>query len=147
VIGGCFVAAALHQNIQDIPILIQRPPQVMSLATNRAEIKAGTPMVSSKVSHERPFDPCQWSERASSGIVSRLAFSYPYIHTLRWADRPQQCPRCQSHHIGRWGTYQYHPGCKRYWCHRCKRTFNDLTDTLLHQSQRPLAYWIRATSL
>ena len=23
-----------------------------------------------------------------------------YIHTLRWKDRPLQCPRCQSHHIG-----------------------------------------------
>ena len=70
-----------------------------------------------------------------------------YIHTLRWKDRPLQCPRCQSHHIGRWGTYQYRPGCQRYWCHSCKRTFNDLTDTLLHQSQRPLAYWILATFL
>ena len=53
-----------------------------------------------------------------------------YIHTLRWKDRPLQCPRCQSHHIGRWGTYQYRPGCKRYWCHNCMRTFNDLTETL-----------------
>jgi transposase-like protein len=70
-----------------------------------------------------------------------------YIHTLRWKDRPLQCPRCQSHHIGRWGTYQYRPGCKRYWCHGCKRTFNDLTDTLLHRSQRPLAYWVLATFL
>jgi transposase-like protein len=70
-----------------------------------------------------------------------------YIHTLRWKDRPLQCPRCQSHHIGQWGMYQYRPGCKRYWCHSCKRTFNDLTATLLHQSQRPLAYWILATFL
>ena len=70
-----------------------------------------------------------------------------YIHTLRWKDRPLQCPRCQSHHIGRWGTYQYRPGCKRYWCYSCKRTFNDLTNTLLHQSKRPLAYWILATFL
>jgi transposase-like protein len=50
-----------------------------------------------------------------------------YMHTLRWKDRPRQCPRCQSHHMGRWGTYQYRPGCKRYWCHSCKRTVNDLT--------------------
>jgi transposase-like protein len=70
-----------------------------------------------------------------------------YIHTLRWKDRALQCPRCQSHHIGRWGTYPYRPGCKRYWCHDCKRTFNDLTATLLHQSKRPLAYWILATFL
>ena len=25
-----------------------------------------------------------------------------YIHTLRWKDRPLQCPRCQSHHVGPW---------------------------------------------
>jgi transposase-like protein len=70
-----------------------------------------------------------------------------YIHTLRWKDRPLQCPRCQSHHIGRWGMYHHRPGCKRYWCHSCKRTFTDLTGTLLHQSQRPLASWILATFL
>jgi transposase-like protein len=69
------------------------------------------------------------------------------LHTLRWKDRPLQCPRCQSHTMGRWGTYQYRPGCKRYWCHNCKRTFNDLTKPLLPQSQRPLAYWILATFL
>ena len=70
-----------------------------------------------------------------------------YIHTLRWKDRPLQCPRCQSEHIGRWGTYQYRPGCKRYWCHGCKRTFNDLTATLFHQTQRSLSHWILATFL
>jgi transposase-like protein len=59
-----------------------------------------------------------------------------YIHTLRWKDRPLQCPRCQSHHIGQWGTYHYRSGCKRYWCHGCMRTFNDLTQTLLHRSNR-----------
>ena len=35
----------------------------------------------------------------------------------------------------------------RYSRYSCKRTFNDLTDTLLHQSKRPLAYWILATFL
>ena len=70
-----------------------------------------------------------------------------YIHTLRWKDRPLQCPRCQSHHIGRWGMYHHRPGCKRYWCHGCKRTFNDLTATLLHQSQRSLSHGILATFL
>jgi transposase-like protein len=70
-----------------------------------------------------------------------------YIHTLRWKDRPLQCPRCQSHHIGQWGMYHHRPGCKRYWCHGCKRTFTDLTGTLLHRSQRPLAYWVLATFL
>ena len=70
-----------------------------------------------------------------------------YIHTLRWKDRPLQCPRCQSQDVDPWGQYHYRPGCKRYWCNGCKRTFNDLTNTLLHQSKRSLAYWILATFL
>jgi transposase-like protein len=70
-----------------------------------------------------------------------------YIHTLRWKERPLQCPRCHSHEVDPWGTYHYRPGCKRYRGHRCERTCNDLTDTLLHQSKRPLSYWILATFL
>jgi transposase-like protein len=70
-----------------------------------------------------------------------------YIHTLRWKDRPLQCPRCQSHDVDPWGMYHYRPGCKRYWCNGCKRTFNDLTNTLLPQSKRSLPYWILATFL
>jgi hypothetical protein len=60
-----------------------------------------------------------------------------YIHTLRWKDRLLQCPRCQSQDIDPWGTYHYRPGCKRYWCNGCNRTFNDLTNTLLHQTHIP----------
>ena len=61
-----------------------------------------------------------------------------YIHMLRWKDRPLQCPRCQSHNVGPWGTYHYQPGLKRYRCKEkdCKRTFNDLTGTLLDGSKR-----------
>ena len=39
-----------------------------------------------------------------------------YIHTLRWKDRPLQCPRCQSHNVGPWGAYHYQPGLQRYRC-------------------------------
>ena len=70
-----------------------------------------------------------------------------YIHALRWKDRPLQCPRCQSQDVDPWGNYHYRPGCKRSWCNGCQRTFNDLTDTLLHQSKRSLPYWILATFL
>jgi transposase-like protein len=62
-----------------------------------------------------------------------------YLHPRRWQDRPLPCPRCQSDPMGRWGTSHYRPGCQRDWCHRWQRTFNALTDTLLHPSQRPLA--------
>jgi transposase-like protein len=70
-----------------------------------------------------------------------------YIRTLRWKDRPLQCPRCYTHDVGSWGTYHYRPGCKRYWCHGCRRTFNDLTNTLLAQSKQSLGHWILATFL
>ena len=70
-----------------------------------------------------------------------------YMHTLRWKDRPLQCPRCHSQDVDPWGQYHYRPGYKRYWCNGCKRTFNDLTDTLLHRSKRPVLHWILATFL
>jgi transposase-like protein len=72
---------------------------------------------------------------------------HAYIHTLRWTDRPLHCPRCQSHAVSPWGNYHYRPRLKRYWCHGCQRTFNDLTHTLFAQSQRSLPHWILATFL
>jgi transposase-like protein len=72
---------------------------------------------------------------------------YTYVHRLRWQDRPLQCPRCQSHEVGSWGDYHYRSGCQRYRCRDCKRTFNDLTGTLMHQSKRALPHWILATFL
>ena len=61
-----------------------------------------------------------------------------YIHTLRWKDRSLRCPRCHSHKVGPWGwgMYHYRPGLKRYHCKICRRTFNDLTQTLFDQSKR-----------
>ena len=72
---------------------------------------------------------------------------YAYIHSLQWKDRSLQCPRCQSQDIDPWGNYHYRPGCKRYWCNGCERTFNDLTNTVMHQSKRSLPHWILATFL
>jgi len=72
-----------------------------------------------------------------------------YIHTLRWKDRPLRCPRCQSLNVGPWGSYHAQPGLKRYRCKArgCKRTFNDLTGTLLDGSKRSVMHWILATFL
>jgi transposase-like protein len=49
------------------------------------------------------------------------------LRALRWKDRPFHCPRGQSHDVSPWGMYHHRPGLKRYWCHGCRRTFNDLT--------------------
>jgi transposase-like protein len=72
-----------------------------------------------------------------------------YMHTLRWKDRPLQCPRCQSHNVGPWGTYHDQPGLQRSRCRDkdCKRTFHDLTGTLLDGSKRSLRHWMLATFL
>jgi len=32
-----------------------------------------------------------------------------YIHTLRWKDRPLQCPRCQSRDVDPWGSITIDP--------------------------------------
>jgi transposase-like protein len=70
-----------------------------------------------------------------------------YLHALRWTDRPFHCPHCQSSEVGPWGTYHDRPGCKRYRCKRCQRTFNDLTQTLFAHSKRSLSHWLLATFL
>jgi transposase-like protein len=72
---------------------------------------------------------------------------HAYLWALRWKDRSFHCPRCQSHNIRPWDAYHYRPGFKRSWCTGCRHTFNDLTHTLLAQSQRSLPHWILATFL
>jgi transposase-like protein len=71
------------------------------------------------------------------------------ILRLRWKDRPLPCPRCQSHHVGPWGAYHDQPGLQRSRCQEQagKRTFNDLTGTLLDGSKRSVMYRMRATFL
>jgi len=71
------------------------------------------------------------------------------IHTLRWNDRPLQCPRCQSLTVGPWGAYPAQPGLQRDRCTEqgCKRTCNDLTGTLLDGSKRSVMHGMLATFL
>ena len=61
-----------------------------------------------------------------------------YIHTLRWKDRPLQCPRCQSHNVGPWGAYHYQPGLQRYRCKEqdCKRTFTVSSLPILEKDEQ-----------
>ena len=73
--------------------------------------------------------------------VSRL---HPYAAVERSPPPMSPVPEPGRRSVGQ---YHYRPGCKRYWCNGCKRTFNDLTNTLLHQSKRSLPHWILATFL
>ena len=70
-----------------------------------------------------------------------------YIHRLRWKDRLLICPRCSSDNVGNWGKYHRRPGLKRYMCKSCKRTFNDLTNTLLDGCKLPLQLVLMAIFL
>lgn len=70
-----------------------------------------------------------------------------YIHKLRWKNRELKCPRCQSQNVGSWGKYHRRPGLKRYRCKDCKRTFNDLTNTIFAGSKLSLCHWVLATFL
>jgi hypothetical protein len=49
--------------------------------------------------------------------------------------------------MGQWGPYPYRPGGQRDGCQSGPRTCHDLTATLWHRNQRPLAAWLRATLL
>jgi transposase-like protein len=60
---------------------------------------------------------------------------------------PSSVPGARARTSIHGGSTTYRPGCKRYWCNGCQRTFNDLTHTLLHQSKQSSAYWILATFL
>ena len=71
------------------------------------------------------------------------------IHTLRWKERPRQCPRGQSHTVGPWGASHYQPSLPRYRCKEQggKRTCNALPGPLLDGSKRSVLHWMRATFL
>jgi transposase-like protein len=70
-----------------------------------------------------------------------------YIHNLRWKDRQLECPHCHSLNVGSWGNYHRRPGPKRYRRKDCKRTFNDLTNTMLSGSRLPIHFLVFATFL
>lgn len=65
-----------------------------------------------------------------------------YLHSLRWKDRPLECPYCHSQEVAPWGKYHRKPGLRRYKCKAESRTFNDLTGTLLDGSRLSTATWI-----
>jgi hypothetical protein len=85
--GSCLVAAALHENIEPIPVLIHRPPQVMSLAVDREE------NVETEIQPDRVTDNlgreavvliavrCGWSIHAASmpHWANRVIISFPLV--------------------------------------------------------------------
>jgi transposase-like protein len=76
-----------------------------------------------------------------------------YIHhtSMHYAGRIGPCNgpdvRATTSVLG--GRITYQTGLKRYRCKEkdCKRTFNDLTGTLLDGSKRSVIHWILATFL
>ena len=82
-------------------------------------------------------------------LFKRRSVSILHPYVAGGKNGPLQCPRCQGHNVGPWGTYHYQPGLKRY---RCKElvwepTFNDLTETLLDQCECSVMHWMLATFL
>ena len=59
------------------------------------------------------------------------------IRKIRWKDGVY-CPHCKSRNIIKWGRYKLF---QRYKCKDCKRTFNDKTGTIFHNSKIPLFLW------
>src|SRR6266436_1872220 len=112
-------------------VVSRKFPNLLSISDPFYSYRRGSSMPVLSYLHQRfNTDPCHAS-----------------IHTLRWKERPLQCPRCQSQDVDPWGKSHDRPGCTRSWCNGCKRTFNALTNTRMPQSTRSLPHGVLATFL
>ena len=66
---------------------------------------------------------------------------FEMVRQIRW---PQgvTCPDCASSEIAKRGRDDTQPERQRYRCKRCRRHFDDLTDTILEGHHQPLRVWI-----
>src|SRR5262245_59429106 len=45
-LGGCLVSPGLHENIEDVPVLIHRPPEIVTFTADREKDLIQVPLVS-----------------------------------------------------------------------------------------------------
>src|SRR3954447_1588617 len=63
------------------------------------------------------------------------------IRSMRWPDGVQ-CPGCGSPEVTRDGRDDTQPERQRSQCHRCRRRFDDPTDTIFAGRHRPPRVWV-----
>ena len=68
---------------------------------------------------------------------------YEYLRLVRWQSGVN-CPHCKSKEVKEKGQSSHNEHIQRYNCEDCNQGFNDLTDTIFAQSNKPLKVWILA---
>lgn len=66
---------------------------------------------------------------------------YDLLRKVRW-EEGLHCAHCGSNSVKLNGQDSNHEHCQKYKCHRCKKSFNDLTGTIFSGSQKDLKVWI-----
>ena len=71
-------------------------------------------------------------------LISDESYCVELLRRARWSGLVT-CPHCNCNSIKRYGRYKI---CfQRYFCYRCRCTFNDKTGTVFHYSHIPLSKW------
>jgi transposase-like protein len=66
---------------------------------------------------------------------------YEQVRALRWPDQVT-CPHCESRKIKKRGFHSKQPARQRYRCRKCKKDFDDLSQTPLAGHHQPLKVWL-----
>lgn len=66
---------------------------------------------------------------------------YNYLRQLRWKNGVF-CPHCSCANIVKNGTSSSNPNVHRYKCSACCKGFNDLTQTVFSNSNKPAKTWV-----
>lgn len=66
---------------------------------------------------------------------------YEVVREMRWPNSVS-CPSCSSSLVNKRGFHTQQVHRQRYQCQKCKRQFDDLSDTIFEGHHQPLRVWI-----
>jgi transposase-like protein len=66
---------------------------------------------------------------------------YEQVRALRWPEQVS-CPFCGRHQIKKRGYHSHQAGRQRYQCRKCKKHFDDLSQTPFEGHHQPLKVWL-----
>jgi hypothetical protein len=97
-LGGFLVALALHQDVEDVAVLIDRPPEVMPLSTHRAKHLVEVPRVTRSGAPATPLI-CVRLAKFATPLADRFVRHTDAAGTQQFFDIPvaEAKPVVQSH--------------------------------------------------
>jgi transposase-like protein len=71
---------------------------------------------------------------------------YDFLRSVRWYEG-LICPHCTDSAVVKNGRCSHNKQLQKYHCQQCQHSFNDVTDTVFQDSNKPLKVWILALYL